>query len=82
MYLFEIIAISGDYDDLRPNAQIAKLIQFDVQHIKMTYGSFGPFIDTIHALEKAVFIILDGVDKQVPREAMPDENQQLFDENR
>ncbi len=52
MYLFETIAISGDYDDLKPDAQIAKLIQFDVQHIKMTYGSFGVFIDTIHALEK------------------------------
>ena len=67
MYLFEIIAISGYYDDLRPNAQIARLIQFDVQHIKMTYGSFGLFIDTIPALKKAVFIILDGVDKKVSR---------------
>ena len=56
MYLFEITAISGDYDDLKPNAQIAKLIQFDVQRIKMTYGSFGLFIDTLHALKKAVFI--------------------------
>jgi hypothetical protein len=33
----------------------------------MTYGSFGLFIDTIPALKKAVFIILDGVDKKVSR---------------
>ena len=50
MYLFETIAISGDYDDLEPNAQIAKLIQYDVQHIKRTYGNSGSFIDTIAAL--------------------------------
>lgn len=82
MYLFEIIAISGDYDDLRPNAQIAKLIQFDVQHIKRTYGNFDLFIDTISSLQKAVFIILDGGGRQIPRQAILDENQQLFDENR
>lgn len=82
MYLFEIITISGDYDGLKQNAQIAKPIQYDVQHIKRTYGNFGLFIDTIPALEKALLLILDGVGKQIPGQVIPDGFQQLFDENR
>ena len=82
MYLFEIITISGDYDGLTQNAQIANPIQYDVHHIKRTYGNFGLFIDTIFGLQKAVFLNPDSVVGQFPRQAMPDEVQQLFDENR
>ena len=72
MYLFEIIAISSDYDGLKHNAQIAKPIQYDVRHIKRTYGNFGLFIDTILGLEKALLLIPGGVERQIPRQVIPD----------
>ena len=61
MYLFEIITISGDYDGLARNAQIAKPIQYDVRNIKRTYGSFGLFVDTISGLKEALFLVPDGL---------------------
>ena len=61
MYLFEIITISGNYDGLAQNAQIAKPIQYDVRYIKRTYGNFGQFVDTIPALDEAVFFVPEGL---------------------
>ena len=61
MYLFEIITVSGDYDGLAQNAQIAKPIQYDVLYIKRTYGNSGLFVDTIFGLKEALLLVPDGL---------------------